>query len=236
MHAWWQPPVAALLLGLLAAVIWPLVMRVALPVAFFTFGLGGFLLLGAAVLALFHAIPGVESRGFGTAVVVALAMAARRRGDQQRAGHRRGRGLLPPRPPPHRRGGAGRRARPRRPACCSCRSTAWVTTSPAAPSGTARCPPWPPGCAPAATCCTGWHTDWSSQTGAAVLRHPARLQPRRRRLPLVRQGPRPRRPACPRPRTPPSIERRHSDGRGLLRRRRRRPRQPVHRRRRRTSP
>ena len=40
----------ALLLGLLTAVVWPLVMRVALPVALFTFGLGSFLLLGALVL------------------------------------------------------------------------------------------------------------------------------------------------------------------------------------------
>src|SRR5919107_2179968 len=64
MRSWWQPPVAALLLGLLTGVVWPLVMRVALPVALFTFGLGGFLLLGAGVLGIFLAIPGVEVHSF----------------------------------------------------------------------------------------------------------------------------------------------------------------------------
>jgi uncharacterized membrane protein YvlD (DUF360 family) len=76
MRSWWQPPVAALLLGLLTAAVWPLVLRVALPVAFFTFGLGGFLLLGAGVLGVFAAIPGVEVRSLATSVVVAVAMAA----------------------------------------------------------------------------------------------------------------------------------------------------------------
>src|SRR3712207_9082477 len=76
MRSWWQPPVAALLLGLLTAGVWPLVLRVALPIAFFTFGLGGFLLLGAAVLGVFSAIPGVEVHSFATSVVVAVALAA----------------------------------------------------------------------------------------------------------------------------------------------------------------
>ncbi|QXG74607.1 phage holin family protein [Modestobacter sp. L9-4] len=75
MDSWWQPPVAALVLGLLAALVWPLVMRIALPVAVFTFGLGSFLLSGGGVLAVLNAIPGVEVRSFSTALVVALAMA-----------------------------------------------------------------------------------------------------------------------------------------------------------------
>ncbi|WP_369140417.1 alkaline phosphatase family protein [Modestobacter versicolor] len=75
MRSWWQPPVAALLLGVLAAVGWPLVMRIALPVAFFTFGLGSFLLMGAGVLAVFNAIPGVVVTSLGTSVAVAVAMA-----------------------------------------------------------------------------------------------------------------------------------------------------------------
>jgi uncharacterized membrane protein YvlD (DUF360 family) len=76
MRSWWHPPVAALLLGVLTAGVWPLVLRVALPVAFFTFGLGGFLLLGAGVLGVFAAIPGVEVHSLATSVVVAVAMAA----------------------------------------------------------------------------------------------------------------------------------------------------------------
>src|SRR5690349_7316399 len=76
MQSGWQPPVAALLLGVLAAGVWPLVLRIALPLTFLTLGLGGFLLLGAGVLGLLNAIPGVEVTSFATAVVVAVAMAA----------------------------------------------------------------------------------------------------------------------------------------------------------------
>jgi uncharacterized membrane protein YvlD (DUF360 family) len=74
MRSWWQPPVAALTLGVLAALVWPLVIRIALPIAFFTFGLGGFLLMGIGVLAVFTAIPGVQVTSLATSVVVALAM------------------------------------------------------------------------------------------------------------------------------------------------------------------
>ena len=72
----WQAPVMALLLGILSAVAWPLVMRVALPVAFFTLGLGSFLLFGAAVLALSFAVPGVVVADLRVAVIVAVAIAA----------------------------------------------------------------------------------------------------------------------------------------------------------------
>ncbi|WP_091059405.1 phage holin family protein [Klenkia brasiliensis] len=75
MTDWWQPPVAALLLGVLAGVVWPLLMRIALPIAFFTLGLGGFVVLGAGVLGIFLAIPGVEVTSFKTSVVVAVSMA-----------------------------------------------------------------------------------------------------------------------------------------------------------------
>lgn len=76
MPQWWQPPVAALLLGVLTTVVWPLVVRIALPVAFFTLGVGSFLLLGAGVLGIFYAIPGVQVHSFKTSVVVAVGMAA----------------------------------------------------------------------------------------------------------------------------------------------------------------
>jgi len=75
MPSWWQPPVAALLLGVLAGVVWPLLMRIALPIAFFTLGLGGFVVLGAGVLGIFLAIPGVQVTSFKTSVVVAVSMA-----------------------------------------------------------------------------------------------------------------------------------------------------------------
>jgi uncharacterized membrane protein YvlD (DUF360 family) len=76
LPSWWQGPVMALLLGLLSAVAWPLVMRVALPLAVFTLGLGSFVLFGAAVLGLSFAIPGVYVRGLGVGIVVGVAIAA----------------------------------------------------------------------------------------------------------------------------------------------------------------
>jgi uncharacterized membrane protein YvlD (DUF360 family) len=74
MAGWWQPTVCALLLGLLTAVVWPLVLRVALPLALFTLGLGSFVLLAAAVLAVFWLIPGVELTNIRTAFVVVVVM------------------------------------------------------------------------------------------------------------------------------------------------------------------
>ena len=73
----------------------PAIMRVALPVAFFTLGLGSVLLLGAAVVAIFLAVPGVEIRNFRTGVIVAVAISALGALDEQPARHRRGRDLLP---------------------------------------------------------------------------------------------------------------------------------------------
>jgi uncharacterized membrane protein YvlD (DUF360 family) len=72
----WQAPVMALLLGVLTAVVWPLVLRIALPIALFTLGLGSFLLLGALVLALSFAIPGVVVADLEVAVLVAVVIAA----------------------------------------------------------------------------------------------------------------------------------------------------------------
>ncbi len=76
MPQWWQPTVIALAFGVLSAVVWPLIVRVALPVAVYTLGIGSFLLMGAALLALSFVIPGVVIAGLGTAVVVVVAMSA----------------------------------------------------------------------------------------------------------------------------------------------------------------
>ncbi|RBY87417.1 phage holin family protein [Blastococcus sp. TF02A-26] len=76
LGSWWQPPLVALLLGLLTAVVWPLVMRIALPLAFLTLGLGSFLLLGLAVLGLSFLVPGVVVEDVRTGVLVAVVMAA----------------------------------------------------------------------------------------------------------------------------------------------------------------
>lgn len=212
MREWWQPPVAALLLGLLTAAVWPLVLRVALPFAFLTLGLGGFLLLGAGVLAIFTAIPGVEVHSFKTSVVVAVAMAgvsgainsllavdedevffrrARRRATPAAAGE-----PLPPGVLFLQIDGLGydiaRRA---------VRDGSMPTLAAWLRSGS--------------HVLTSWHTDWSSQTGAGVcgILHGSNFD-----VPAFRwyEKERDRLVQVSNPRDAAEIERRHSDGRGLL--------------------
>ncbi|SMC92501.1 VTT domain-containing protein [Kibdelosporangium aridum] len=76
MTQWWQPTVCALILGLIATVVWPLILRIALPFALFTLGLGSFIVIGAGALAIFNTVPGVEIENLRTAVAVTIGMAA----------------------------------------------------------------------------------------------------------------------------------------------------------------
>jgi uncharacterized membrane protein YvlD (DUF360 family) len=212
MRSWWQPPVAALLLGVLAAAVWPLVLRVALPVAFFTFGLGGFLLLGAGVLGIFAAIPGVEVRSFATSVVVAVAMAAVSgavnsllavnddelffRRARRRARRSAGQGPVPPGVLFLQIDGLGYDTARR-----AVRDGSMPTLAAWLRSGS--------------HVLTSWHTDWSSQTGASVcgILHGSTYD-----IPgfrwyekdtdhVIRVS---------HPADAVEVERRHSDGRGLL--------------------
>ena len=225
--SWWQPPVAALLLGLLAAGVWPLVLRIALPLAFFTLGLGGFLLLGAGCSRVFLAIPGVEVHSFATSVVVAVSMAAVSglvnsvlAVNEDEVFFRRAR----------RRAGNGAIREPCPPGVLFLQidGLSYDTARRAVRDGSM--PTLAAWLRSGSHVLTSWHTDWSSQTGASVSGDPARLQPRHPRVPLVREGPRPHRPGLP-------PQRRRRDRAPALRRpraarrRRRRPRQPVHRRR-----
>ena len=99
----WQAGVIALAFGVLSAVLWPLVMRIALPVALFTLGVGSFLLLGAALLALSFLVPGVVIADLGAAVVVAVAMSAVTGAGQQPARRRRATSCSSAAGPPQRR-------------------------------------------------------------------------------------------------------------------------------------
>ncbi len=74
MTSWWQPTVLALLFAVLSAVLWPLILRVALPIALFTFGIGSFLLLGVGMLAISFAVPGVVIANLSTAVAVVVGL------------------------------------------------------------------------------------------------------------------------------------------------------------------
>ena len=211
LPAWWHPPVAALLLGLLTAGIWPLVLRVALPLALFTFGIGGFLLLAALVLVVFSAIPGVVI-GLDAAVVVTLAMAAvagvissvlaidEDEAFFRRALRRTGRGALRSAEDPPAPGvlflqidGLGHDVARR------------------AVRGSMPTPPRGCGGQP--------HADQLAHRLELADRrlgdgHPARLEPRRDRLPLVRQGTATTSSGSPPPQDAAALERRHSDGRG----------------------
>lgn len=75
MPLWWQPTVFAAMLGLLSAVVWPLIMRFAPPGAVLLLGLFSFLLLGAGILGISFAVPEVYVANIRTAVVVAVVMA-----------------------------------------------------------------------------------------------------------------------------------------------------------------
>ena len=210
--SWWQAPVMALLLGLLSALAWPLVMRVALPVALFTLGLGSFLLFGAAVLALSFALPGVYVADLGVAVVVAVVIAAVSglvssvlAVDSDELFFRRARRK------------AGRRddgdERPPGVLFLQIDALSYDTARRAVRDGSM--PHLAAWLRSGSHTMTSWHTDWSSQTGAAVsgILHGSNYdilgfrwyEKDRDHITRVSH-----------PVDAAEVERRHSDGRGLL--------------------
>src|SRR4051794_21708442 len=212
MDSWWQPPVLALVLGLLAAVVWPLVIRIALPLAFFTLGLGGFLLMGLAVLGLSFLIPGVVVARLSTGVVLAVAMAgvaavvtSALAVDEDELFFRRAR----------------RRARNVAPAgTCppgvlflQIDGLGYDTVRRAVRDGSM--PTLAGWLREGSHVLTSWHTDWSSQTGASVS---AILQGSNHDIPGFRwyEKDRDHVVAVSHPADAAEVERRHSDGRGLL--------------------
>ena len=67
---------AAALIGLLNALVWPLVIRFALPITVLTLGLGVLVLNGAVVWVVAELAPGVTLHSVATGVVVAIAITA----------------------------------------------------------------------------------------------------------------------------------------------------------------
>ncbi len=212
MRDWWQPPLAALLLGLLAGVVWPLVMRVALPVALFTLGLGSFLLLGAAVLALSFAVPGVTVADLRTGVLVVVAMAAVTAVvnsalaiDEDELFFRRAR----------RRAARARAARPGPPGVLLLQIDGLGVDTVRRAVRDGSMPTLASWLRSGSHALTSWHTDWSSQTGAAVcgILHGSNhdilgfryYEKDRDHVVQVSH-----------PADAAEVERRHSDGRGLL--------------------
>ncbi|WP_219419294.1 phage holin family protein [Pseudonocardia nigra] len=214
MADWWQPTVCALLFGVLSAVVWPLILRIALPVALFTLGIGSFLLLGAGVLAISFAVPGVVVTDFGTAVVVAVAVAAigalvssllaldedelffRRAARRRARSGPGGDGELPPGVLFLQVDGLG-----------------YDTVRRAIRDG--DMPTFARWLATGSHTLTDWYADWSSQTGASVC---GILHGDNHDILGFRwyEKDRDHIVACANPEDAAEIERRHSDGRGLL--------------------
>jgi uncharacterized membrane protein YvlD (DUF360 family) len=214
MPRWWQPTVCAFLFGVLSAVAWPLIMRVTLPIAVFTLGIGSFLMLGAGMLAISFAVPGVEIANLRTAVLVAVVMSAAGglassllaidedelffRRAARRAGH------------DHHVGGAGE---PPGLLVLQIDGLGHDTARRAVRDG--DMPTLARWLAEGSHALTDWHCDWSSQTGASVcgLLHGSnddilgfRWYEKDRDHVM----------ACAHPADAAEIERRHSTGRGLL--------------------
>src|SRR5215471_1752361 len=66
---------AAALFGLINALVWPVFAYFALPLAVLTLGLAAIVLNGAAVALVAYVLPGVDISDWGTAIVVALVLA-----------------------------------------------------------------------------------------------------------------------------------------------------------------
>ncbi|WP_020662223.1 phage holin family protein [Amycolatopsis benzoatilytica] len=215
LHSWWQPTVCALILGLLISVVWPFVVRVAWPITYFTLGVGTYLLLSAATLGILKAVPGVELRGFSTAVLITVSMAAvgavissvlavdedeiffRRAARRHRkSAHRTDFSDAPPGVVFLQIDGLG-----------------YDTVRRAIRDG--DMPTFAAWLSEGTHSLTRWHTDWSSQTGAAVC---GILHGSNHDILGFRwyEKDRDHVMACAHPSDAAEIERRHSDGRGLL--------------------
>ncbi|MCT2581510.1 phage holin family protein [Actinophytocola gossypii] len=213
MSAWWQPTVFAVLYGVLIAVVWPLILRVALPVAVFTLGLGSFVLLGAGLIAISFAVPGVMIANLRTAMVVVLVVSAvgavvssMLALDEDELFFRRAARRL--------RRGEGRDVEgPPGVLLLQIDGLGHDTVRRAVRDG--DLPTLARWLAEGSHVLTDWHCDWSSQTGASVcgLLHGSnddilgfRWYEKDRDHVM----------ACANPADAAEIERRHSDGRGLL--------------------
>ncbi|WP_033290262.1 phage holin family protein [Amycolatopsis jejuensis] len=215
MHSWWQATVCALILGLLIAVVWPLVLRVAWPIAYFTLGVGTYILLSAATLAILQAVPGVELHGLSTAIVVTVAMSAvgavissALAVDEdeiffRRAARRRRKASPDP----------GKADEPPGVVFLQIDGLGYDTVRRAIRDG--DMPTFAAWLADGTHSLTRWHTDWSSQTGASVC---GILHGSNHDILGFRwyEKDRDHVMACAHPSDAAEIERRHSNGRGLL--------------------
>ncbi len=214
MPYWWQPTVFALMFGLLSAVVWPLVLRFALPLAMFTLGIGSLLLLGAGILAISFAVPGVVIANLRTAVVVVIVMTAVGAGvssllalDEDELFFRRAARRF------RRVEGADGEETPPGVLLLQIDGLGYDTVRRAVRDG--DLPTLARWLADGSHVLTDWHCDWSSQTGASVC---GLLHGDNDDILGFRwyEKDRDHVMACAHPADAAEIERRHSDGRGLL--------------------
>ncbi|WNV86060.1 phage holin family protein [Umezawaea sp. Da 62-37] len=210
---WWQPTAFALLYGVLSAVVWPLVLRVALPVAIFTLGIGSLLLLGAGLLAVSFVLPDVVVANLRTAVLVVVAVSAVSALvssllsiDEDEVFFRRAARRF-------RRAGDGDEEQPPGVLLLQIDGLGYDTVRRAVRDG--DLPTFAAWLAEGSHVLTDWHCDWSSQTGASVC---GMLHGSNEDILGFRwyEKDRDHVMACAHPADAAEIERRHSDGRGLL--------------------
>ncbi|HEX6360582.1 phage holin family protein [Actinophytocola sp.] len=210
---WWQPTAFAAILGALSAGLWPLIMRFAPPRAVLFLGLGSFLLLGAGVLGISFVVPDVVVATLETAVIVLVVMAAVAglvssllAIDEDELFFRRAARRF-------RRDGTDMADEPPGVLLLQIDGLGYDTVRRGIRDG--DLPTLARWLAKGSHALTGWHCDWSSQTGASVcgLLHGSnddilgfRWYEKDRDHVM----------ACAHPTDAAEIERRHSDGRGLL--------------------
>ena len=119
---------AAALIGLVNALVWPLLIRVALPFTVLTLGLGVLVLNGAVILLVAQIEPSMHVRDLGTGIAVAIGVTDREHPCHRAARDRRRRLLLPQRPQARSPPPGTPRRTPTCPASTSSRSTGSPTT------------------------------------------------------------------------------------------------------------
>jgi uncharacterized membrane protein YvlD (DUF360 family) len=213
MPLWWQPTVLAAMLGLLSAVVWPLIMRFAPAGAVLVLGLCSFLLLGAGILGISFAVPYVDVANIRTGVLVAVVMAAvaglvssMLAIDEDEVFFRRAARRF-------RRDGTDQHDEPPGVLLLQIDGLGYDTARRAVRDG--NLPTLARWLSDGSHVLTDWHCDWSSQTGASVC---ALLHGSNDDILGFRwyEKDRDHVMACAHPTDAAEIERRHTSGQGLL--------------------
>ena len=206
---------AAATIGLLNALVWPALSRLALPLTVLTLGFAGLVLNGLLVTFAIDLLPNAEIGGVLQGVVVTIVMSGRHQRRLLAAGDRRRRRLVPERgePPASPAAGLGRHRGSRCGVFLEIDGLAHDVLRRALADGSA--PHLAAWLRAGSHRLQRWETDWSSQTGAcqAGLLHGSNED-----MPAFRWWEKDRGAAIVtnHPRDAEELERRHSDGRGLL--------------------